>query len=328
MAKEPFRIIAVCTGNTCRSPFVEGYLRHALRRAGLDEDVEVTSAGIFAANGHPATAHATAVAQDYGVDLSAFRSQPVTEELIHDQHLILTLEETHEDYLLEHFPELASKIRPLGSFIHPAPLRHITDPVGGDLALFEYVGRLIVRGVDGILESWDDVKNRYFLGGPHTYAIGSDHRGYELKQFVKGFLTRAGVNVVDAGTYDSTSCDHPDYAFQVGELVATHQVDRGILICSSGHGMVIAVNKVQGVRGVVPINREHCEVSRHHNNANVLCLAADYFSRADIEQMLKAFMYTDFLGGKYQRRINKISRAERVHETEVEDRISADSIPA
>lgn len=317
MSAEPFRILAVCTGNTCRSPFVEGYLRLVLERAGLASRVEVASAGIFAGTGYPASPLAMQTAMAYGVDLSEFRSQTVTEDLLEEHHLILTLDETHEDYLLEHFPSIAERIRPLGAYADPAPVRAIMDPVGGDMQIFEAVFELIASAVRGIAGRWDDVVRRFHNNGALTFAIGCDHRGYELKNHIKAYLTRLGFEVFDVGTHDACSCDHPDYAFQVGELVAMAQVDRGVLICSSGHGMVIAVNKVQGIRGVVPFNQEHAAVARHHNNANVLCMPADYISREESERILHAFVYTEFLGGKYQRRINMIARAERVRENVV-----------
>ncbi len=312
MPSEPFRILTVCTGNACRSPFAERYLSLALERAGHGNGVAVESAGIYAGMGHPAASSAVEVAGNYGVDLSAFASQPVTEELLLKQDLLLTLDETHDDYLLEHFPSIASKLRPLGAFAQPTPVRSIADPVGGERSVFESVLEQIAGAVDGLVSCWLDVKDRFSGEDKLWFAIGGDHRGYEMKKHIKEKLEGLGVHVLDVGTHDTTSCDHPDYAFQVGELVSLGQVDRGILICSSGHGMVIAVNKVLGIRAVVPFNEEHAEVARHHNNANVLCFPADYISRDVAERILQAFLYTEFLGGKYQRRINQISRAERV----------------
>ena len=317
MPSEPFRVLAVCTGNTCRSPFAEGYLRLALQRAGFSAGVEVASAGVFAGTGYPASPSAIQVAETYGVDLSEFRCQMAIEDLLEEQHLILTLDETHEDYLLEHNPSVAERIRPLGAYVSPSPVRSIADPMGGDLQVFESTFELIASGVDGLVADWPDAARRFYQSNALTFAVGCDHRGFELKNHIKAFLARLGFDVLDVGTHDACSCDHPDYAFQVGELVAMRQADRGVLICSSGHGMVIAVNKVQGIRGVVPFNQEHAEVARHHNNANVLCMPADYISREECERILNAFVYTEFLGGKYQRRINMIARAERVHESDV-----------
>lgn len=313
---EPFRILVVCTGNICRSPFVEAYLRQSLVQAGLSHEVEVASAGIFAHERASASPLAIQAALVYGCDLREFQSQSVTEDLLEDQHLILTLDETHDDYLLEYFPAVATKIRPLGAYVRPNPIRNVPDPIGEDLSYFRMVYQTIANGIEGLMERWSETKHRFYRNQRLTFAIGGDHRGFELKNQIQAYLSRLGHTVIDMGCSDSCSCDHPEFAFLVGEQVGTHQVDIGLLFCGSGHGMLISVNKITGIRGVLPMNPAHAKVAREHNNANVLCFPADFMRPVDVEPILDAFLNAHFLGGKYQRRINMISRVERYRDRE------------
>src|SRR5262245_16608644 len=141
-------------------------------------------------------------------------------------------------------------------------------------------------------------------------AIGSDHRGYEVKRRVANLLQQLGHEVSDCGPHARESVDYPDYAFRVAETVGTGKVDRGILICGTGIGMCIAANKVPGVRAAPCHDSITAEMSRRHNNANVLCLSADLLGEELIERMVKIWLETDFEGGRHARRVDKIMRFE------------------
>jgi ribose 5-phosphate isomerase B len=141
-------------------------------------------------------------------------------------------------------------------------------------------------------------------------AIGSDHRGFDVKRRVMQILQQLGHEVTDFGPAGSDSVDYPDFAFQVGKAVGEGQVERGILICGTGIGMCIAANKVPGVRAAPCHDSITAEMSRRHNNANILCLSADLLGAELIDRMLKIWLETEFEGGRHARRVDKILRFE------------------
>ena len=118
-------------------------------------------------------------------------------------------------------------------------------------------------------------------------AIGNDHRGVGVKQRLLDMLKSLGHTLHDLGASNAASADYPDYAIPVAEAVASGQDDRGLLICATGHGMCIAANKVHGVRAVNCRDVVDAEMSRLHNDANVLCLSADLLSEEVIDPHLR-----------------------------------------
>ena len=141
-------------------------------------------------------------------------------------------------------------------------------------------------------------------------AIGSDHRGYEVKRRLVHFLQQLGHDVQDMGTEGSESVDYPDFAFQVSKAVSEGRVERGILICGTSIGMCIAANKVKGVRAAPCHDSITAEMSRRHNDANVLCLSADLLGDEQIDRMVRIWLETEFEGGRHARRVEKITRYE------------------
>jgi ribose 5-phosphate isomerase B len=142
-------------------------------------------------------------------------------------------------------------------------------------------------------------------------AIGNDHRGVAVKLRVVGLLRELGHEVTDFGTSGSASVDYPDSAIQVAELVGKGDADRGILICATGHGMCIAANKVVGVRAVNCRDLVDTELSRRHNDSNVLCLSADLIGEELIEKMVRTWLATEFEAGRHARRLDKIAAFEK-----------------
>lgn len=147
-------------------------------------------------------------------------------------------------------------------------------------------------------------------------AIGSDHRGYEVKTKIIEHLKKLGHESVDCGAHDCNSIDYPDIATGVAEKIVSGEVDRGILICGSGIGMAITANKFPGVRAATCHDDLTAEMSRRHNNVNVLCLSADLLGERLIDRMVELWITTEFEKGRHQRRVDKI--------TEVEKRFSKD----
>ncbi len=141
-------------------------------------------------------------------------------------------------------------------------------------------------------------------------AIGADHAGFFLKEGLREALTKKGLEIVDFGTASSESTDYPDYAEKVAQAVASGEVERGILVCSTGVGMSIAANKVHGVRAALAYNTEEVGLTRAHNNANVLAFGAKYTSLEQAGEMVDVFLETPFDGGRHERRVNKMMSLE------------------
>ncbi len=141
-------------------------------------------------------------------------------------------------------------------------------------------------------------------------AIGSDHRGVEAKKRIVPLLQQLGHEVADMGPDSGDSVDYPDYALQVAQAVGEKRVDRGILICGTGIGMCIAANKVKGVRAAPCHDSITAEMSRRHNDANILCLSADLLGADLMERMVRIWLATEFEAGRHARRVDKITRYE------------------
>ena len=142
-------------------------------------------------------------------------------------------------------------------------------------------------------------------------ALGADHAGVALKDRIKRALGDRGVDYEDLGTDSDQRVDYPDYARRVGEGVASGVFDRGILCCGSGIGMAIAANKISGVRAAPVSDVETARLSREHNDANVLALAARTLDADAALAIVDAFLTTSFAGGRHQRRLDKIAALER-----------------
>jgi ribose 5-phosphate isomerase B len=141
-------------------------------------------------------------------------------------------------------------------------------------------------------------------------AIGSDHRGYEAKSRLVALLRQLGHDVLDVGPESKESVDYPDFAFQVAQAVSSKQAERGILLCGTGIGMCIAANKVPGVRAAPCHDSITAEMSRRHNDANILCMSADLLGEDLMERMVRIWLATEFEGGRHARRVDKIVRFE------------------
>jgi len=142
-------------------------------------------------------------------------------------------------------------------------------------------------------------------------AIGSDHRGYALKERLIALLEVLGHESVDLGTGSGEPADYPDFAFPVAEMVASGEVERGILICGSGIGMSIAANKVRGVRAALCRTVGDARMTRKHNDSNVLTLSEKSMDDPDIEELVEVWLDTPFEGERHQRRLDKIADYER-----------------
>jgi ribose 5-phosphate isomerase B len=146
-------------------------------------------------------------------------------------------------------------------------------------------------------------------------AIGSDHRGVLIKSKLVTNLQSAGHLVLDVGSHGEQSVDYPDFAKSVCEKIQCQEVERGILICGTGIGMVITANKFAGVRAANCFDEVTAEISRRHNDVNVLCLPGDLIGNRPIDDLVRIWLSTEFEAGRHERRLTKISEIERAHGT-------------
>ena len=131
-------------------------------------------------------------------------------------------------------------------------------------------------------------------------ALGCDHGGYELKQFIMKTLEKLGYEYEDFGCYSLESCDYPDFGAAAARAVAEGKCDRGIVICTTGIGISIAANKIKGIRCA------HC-----HNDANMMAIGAGFTGKNMAERMVEVFLTTEFEGGRHERRVNKMMALEQ-----------------
>lgn len=141
-------------------------------------------------------------------------------------------------------------------------------------------------------------------------VMGCDHAGLELKEHIKALLSQGGYDVEDVGTNSEESVDYPDYAVKVSEKVLQEKVP-GILICGTGIGMCMTANKVDGIRAALAKDSYTAEMSRKHNNANVLCMGGRTTSPEDAEMIVHAFLSNQFEGGRHEKRVEKINNLEK-----------------
>ena len=144
-------------------------------------------------------------------------------------------------------------------------------------------------------------------------AIGADHAGFNLKEVLKKYLEKQGHEVIDFGTYSTESIDYPDYALKVSLSVKNKEVTYGILVCYTGIGMSITANKVDGVKAALVTSEENAKLTREHNNSNILCLGAKDIQAPLACKIADIFLNTPFLGGRHERRVNKIDEVEKTH---------------
>ena len=141
-------------------------------------------------------------------------------------------------------------------------------------------------------------------------SIGSDHRGLEQRKVLAAAIEACGHEVDDQGSFTEESTDYPDIAKIVADRIINKESDNGILVCGTGIGMSIAANKVDGIRAALCSEVSAVELSRQHNNANILCLAGNDFDPEQYKKLVKAWLTTEFEGGRHARRVEKIAGLE------------------
>ena len=142
-------------------------------------------------------------------------------------------------------------------------------------------------------------------------AIGCDHGGFKLKEFLKKYLSEKDYEIRDFGTKSEKPCDYPVIGYNVGKTVSSGKFKRGILICKTGIGMAIIANKLPNVRSGVCNTTRQAKTSRLHNDTNILSLAAKYISRDKARKIVEVWLKTEALGGRHAKRVRQIGKLER-----------------
>ena len=137
-------------------------------------------------------------------------------------------------------------------------------------------------------------------------CIASDHAGYLTKEFIKDFLLKKKISIIDLGTNTLSSVDYPDFAKKVANRIKIKKSEIGILVCGSGTGMAISANKIKGIRAAVCYNIQSTRLSRVHNDANIIALGSRLTKKKDMLKLITIFLKTQFEGGRHLRRVKKI----------------------
>ncbi len=141
-------------------------------------------------------------------------------------------------------------------------------------------------------------------------VVGSDHGGFDLKEVLKNHLMQKGFDVIDVGAYDTNSVDYPDIAVKACEKVTNGECAWGVLVCGTGIGISMAANKVSGIRCALVSNEYSAEMTKRHNNANMLAFGGRVTGPDLAKNILDAYIKAEFEGGRHQNRIDKISAIE------------------
>jgi ribose 5-phosphate isomerase B len=141
----------------------------------------------------------------------------------------------------------------------------------------------------------------------NPFAIASDHAGYCLKEYLKEKLQADGMVFNDFGTFSEESMDYPDTIHPLAKAMEEKKFNGGVIICGSGNGVAMVANKYRNVRAAVCWNEEITQLSRQHNNANIIALPARFLKQEEALKMVRIFFTTAFEGGRHERRVNKIS---------------------
>ena len=301
-------VLFVCTGNSCRSPMAEHLFRH---RIGPRSGWDASSAGLYAANGSPASPEAVQVLAEGGIDLAPHRSRMLTREMADAADLIVVMTRNHELDLVQRFPEAAGKTRLLTSFGTGGGEPDIDDPIGQTIFNYRRVRSQIDSAIADLILHLMETRSAAAdpkKGSTMKRVIGADHGGFELKAHILDYLKRHNLTVEDVGTFSKESVDYPDYAAAVAQRIADGTADQGILLCTSGIGVTITANKFPGVRAALCHNTWMADMARRHSDANVLALGGKELAPADADAILDAwFAAAAFEGGRHQRRLSKLA---------------------
>ncbi len=269
------------------------------------------SAGVGAVEGLPPSEHAVRALRELGIDISHQRSRMLTSELVERADYIFGMTHSHVDAIMLLYPQAAEKTFLLREFDETLDSfeNDIPDPIGGTYDVYVNCRDQIEQGIASMMKFIEQTSvpsGGHASAPPRTVALGADHGGYELKELLKQYLQKLGITVTDFGTNSKETTDYPDYAQRVARSVAERQQELGLLVCTSGIGMSIAANKVPGARAALVWDEQAADLSRRHNNANVLCLAGKGTDPEAARRIVETFLNARFEGGRHERRVQRL----------------------
>lgn len=305
------------------------------------DDFRVESAGVHAMDGQRASHHTVTALKDDGIDVSNFRSQMLTKQLVNDATHLFVMTRGHRDIIEALFPKAAEKTYLLTEFTPNDDLRgeDVPDPIGLGKAVYSATKNLLKTALPSVLsyieKTWNlpsptspppDVQKPNPESMPasatapspaptdspaspatKTIWIGADHGGFTLKEALVEHLKKAGHNVQDVGTHSQESVDYPDYVRPVCEAVLDGRADDGILVCTTGVGMSIAANRYKGIQAALIHDEKTAAITRQHNDTNVLCLAGATTAIPTAIKLVEAFLGAEFAGGRHEKRVMKMN---------------------
>jgi glycine hydroxymethyltransferase len=288
-------VLFVCTGNICRSPMAQGLFADLIRGR---RDIEVSSAGIGAGAGQPASPHAVDVMREINIDIRHIRSKPLMADVVRKADFIFVMTYGHLDSMLLLFPSAAEKTFLIREFETELPVmeREVSDPIGMSRDIYrrtrDEIRAALPRLLDLVLRSTHDETR---VTARQKVAIAASPEGTELKELVRSWLGQNGFPYEDLGGQTTA-----EIAARVAAAVATGQADSGIII-RTGLGLSMAANKVPGVRAALVHNAEMARLSREQHNANLLCLASLEVRGKRLKEILDVWINTAYVGENYSK---------------------------
>lgn len=288
----------------------EGLFRELVSNRG---DWRIASAGLGALDGQPATDASVRVMAELGFDISHHYSQSLRVQLIEQADYIFTMTRQQQDSIQALYPMAAEKTFILREFEDAEIIgRDIADPIGAPLEVYRMTRDQIRAALPSIM-NFIHQANATPAGTPTPttalrVALAADHGGVELKTALTKWLGAHGIPFTDFGTHTTEAVDYPDYAYVIAREILAGNFDRGVLICKSGIGMSIAANRYPGIRAAMVHDEHWAQMSRSHNDANVLVLSAEDAGMNDERAcaILNVWLSAEFEGGRHGRRVTKM----------------------
>ncbi|NLC53140.1 MAG: ribose 5-phosphate isomerase B [Firmicutes bacterium] len=314
-------ILFVCTGNTCRSPMAAALLRQLLNeRGGQFENIRVSSAGLYASPGAPASPEAVETMRGLGADLSNHLARELAREELAAADLILTMTNAQKNQIIKIYPGVKDRTYVLREYISAQNTAEIDgwdvpDPFGQPLAVYQQCATALEKDLRALIdllvsEAEADEADQQKGGEKVRIALGADHAGFHLKEEIAKYLQTKGYEYKDFGVFSTDSVDYPDQAAIVAKAVAKKEFDQGIVICGTGIGVAISANKIKGVRAALCHDVFSARMARAHNDSNVLALGARVVGTGLALTIVEAYLTEGFAGGRHQQRVDKIMRLE------------------
>lgn len=313
-------ILFVCTGNTCRSPMAAALLRQLLQERGGDlAQIRISSAGLYAHSGTPASPEAIEALRSYDIDLSTHLARELEREELAAADLILTMTNAQKNQILKVYPAFKDRVFVLKDFVRGEkngsnnPGSDIPDPFGQPVEVYRRCAAALeqeLRQLIELLTFEESGVSRRKGGKKMRIALGSDHAGFRLKEEIAQDLQAKGYEFKDFGVFSTDSVDYPDQAILVAKAVAKGEFDQGIIICGTGIGVSITANKVKGIRAALCHDVFSAQMARAHNDCNVLALGARVVGPGLALSIVEAYLQGQFQGGRHQQRVDKIMKIE------------------